>query len=43
MYVNMNTDGRRAGGSGKATKAAMAEASGQKLLDAAVPVIRSKG
>ena len=40
MYVNMNTDGRRAGGSGKA---AMAEASGQKLLDAAVPVIRSKG
>jgi TetR/AcrR family transcriptional regulator, transcriptional repressor for nem operon len=40
MCFNMNTDGRRAGGSGKA---AMAEASGQKLLDAAVHVIRSKG
>jgi TetR/AcrR family transcriptional regulator, transcriptional repressor for nem operon len=43
MCLGMNADRRRAGGSVKATKAAMAEASGQKLLDAAVHVIRSKG
>jgi TetR/AcrR family transcriptional regulator, transcriptional repressor for nem operon len=39
----MNTDELTAGISGKSTKAAMAEASGRKLLDAAVHVIRSKG
>jgi TetR/AcrR family transcriptional regulator, transcriptional repressor for nem operon len=39
----MNTDGLTSGVSGKSTKAAMAEASGRRLLDAAVHVIRSKG
>ncbi|HZZ21555.1 MAG TPA: helix-turn-helix domain-containing protein [Roseiarcus sp.] len=39
----MNTDELTADISGKSTKAAMAEASGRKLLDAAVNVIRSKG
>ena len=39
----MNTDELTAGISTKSTKAAMAEASGRKLLDAAVHVIRSKG
>ena len=39
----MNTDGLTASVSAKSGKAAMAEASAQKLLDAAVHVIRSKG
>jgi TetR/AcrR family transcriptional repressor of nem operon len=39
----MDTDGLTAGISTRSTKAAMAEASGRKLLDAAVHVIRSKG
>jgi len=39
----MNTDALTAGISGRPTKAAMAEASRRKLLDAAVYVIRSKG
>jgi TetR/AcrR family transcriptional regulator, transcriptional repressor for nem operon len=43
MCVAMNTEGQTAGASAKPTKAAMAEASGRKLLDAAVHVIRSKG
>ena len=43
MYVTMNTEGQIAGASAKPTKAAMAEVSGRKLLDAAVHVIRSKG
>ena len=43
MYVAVNTEGKTARTSAKPTKAAMAEASGRKLLDAAVHVIRSKG
>jgi TetR/AcrR family transcriptional repressor of nem operon len=43
MHPNMSTDGLTASVSAKSTKAAMAEASGQRLLDAAVHVIRSKG
>ena len=39
----MRTDEATAGVQAKATKAAMTAASGQKLLDAAVHVIRSKG
>jgi TetR/AcrR family transcriptional regulator, transcriptional repressor for nem operon len=39
----MNTDALTAGISGRSAKAAMAEASDRKLLDAAVHVIRSKG
>jgi TetR/AcrR family transcriptional regulator, transcriptional repressor for nem operon len=39
----MNTDGLTASVSAKSDKAAMAEASARKLLDAAVHVIRSKG
>src|SRR5579862_3133334 len=43
MYLDMNTGAQTTSGSDRRTKAAMAEASGQKLLDAAVHVIRSKG
>ncbi len=39
----MNKDGQTASVSARPTKAAMAGASGQKLLDAAVHVIRAKG
>ena len=39
----MNMDGQAANVSAKSTKAAKAETSGRKLLDAAVHVIRSKG
>ncbi len=42
-FRSMNTGERTASVSAKSTKAAMAEASGRKLLDAAVHVIRSKG
>src|ERR1700722_8488041 len=43
MCSKMSTDGLTASVSAKSTKAAMAEASAQKLLDAAVHVIRSNG
>ena len=43
MYADMSTNGRTASISAKLTKAATARASTQKLLDAAVHVIRSKG
>jgi TetR/AcrR family transcriptional regulator, transcriptional repressor for nem operon len=43
MFCEMNTDGLTASVSGKSTKAATAQASTRKLLDAAVHVIRSKG
>jgi TetR/AcrR family transcriptional regulator, transcriptional repressor for nem operon len=43
MYSNMSMDGLTVSVSAKLTKAATARASTQKLLDAAVHVIRSKG
>jgi TetR/AcrR family transcriptional regulator, transcriptional repressor for nem operon len=43
MHGGMSTSGLAVNASAKSTKAAMAEASGQRLLDAAVHVIRSKG
>jgi TetR/AcrR family transcriptional regulator, transcriptional repressor for nem operon len=43
MCIDMSTDELTASVSTKSTKAAMAEASGLRLLDAAVHVIRSKG
>ncbi len=42
MYADMETDGA-SGVLARSTKAATAQASGRKLLDAAVHVIRSKG
>src|SRR6202789_2250269 len=42
MYSNMNTGGLTASVSARSTKAATAQASAQKLLDAALHVIRSK-
>src|ERR1700742_1296261 len=42
MHVDMETD-ETSGVLARSTKAAAAQASGQKLLDAAVHVIRSKG
>ena len=43
MCSNMSTDGLTVSVSAKSTKAATAQASVQKLLEAAVHVIRSKG